>query len=144
MLMATVQARLLADPPVVARVQGAAALAQLTEKGALAQAGTSAFVVPMGIGVSEPDAVTGLYRQPIDRLVGVVIAVRNLSDATGGAGFAELDPLVEATIERLCGWAPGDEVGVLRLVRGELIQIVAGTITYQLSFALADQLRIAR
>ena len=144
MLMAAVKAKLAEAPAVIERVHGAAALAQLTERGQLAQTGTAAFVVPMGIGADQPDAVTGLYRQPIDRLIGVVIAVRNLRDATGEEGFTELDPLVEATIARLAGWAPADEVGVLRLVRGELVQIVNGTITYQLSFALSDQLRIAR
>lgn len=144
MLMQEVKARLLEEPPVIQRVHGAAALARLTEKGTLAQAGTVAFVVPLGIGGGEPDAVTGLYRQPIQRLVGVVIAVRNLRDATGEEGFAELDPIVEAAIARLAGWAPADEVGVLKLDRGELVQIVNGTITYQLSFALGDQLRIAR
>lgn len=143
MLMAAVKARLLEPTPVIERVNGAAALAQLTERGQLAQAGTAAFVVPMGIGTGEPDIVTGLYRQPIDRLVGVVIALRNLRDGTGEDGFVELDPLVEGTIARLAGWAPAAAIGELRLVKGELIQIVAGTITYQLSFALADQLRIA-
>ncbi len=37
-----------------------------------------------------------------------------------------------------------EAVGVYRLSRGELVSLSAGTLTYQLDFAIEDQLRIVR
>ncbi|WP_242095496.1 hypothetical protein [Sphingomonas sp. CROZ-RG-20F-R02-07] len=142
--METVRDRLEAIPALAGRIQGAAKLAQLTQAGAAVQANTAAFVLPLGLRGGKADAVSGMFRQSIDRLVGVVLMVRNLGDATGEKAFAELDPMIEAVIEALAGWAPDEAIGVYVLARGELVSISAGTITYQLDFALDDQLRIAR
>ncbi|WP_425230204.1 phage tail terminator protein [Sphingomonas sp.] len=144
-LVAQVQAQLASVAAIAGRVHGAAKLAQLTEQGQLAQAGVAAFVVPLGLGGgAASDGSGGLYRQSIDRLVGVILAVRNLADGTGEAGWVELEPLVEAVIVMLAGWDPPGTLGSLRLAKGELISINRGTITYQLDFAVADQLRIVR
>jgi hypothetical protein len=142
--MDAVKDRLEAISALAGRVHGAARLAQLTERGAQAQASTAAFVLPLGLRGGSADAVTGMFRQALDRLVGVVLMVRNVGDATGAAAQAELEPLIEAVIGAIAGWAPDEAIGVYKLARGELVSIAAGTVTYQLDFALDDQLRIAR
>lgn len=139
--------RLETIPALARRTFGAAKLAELTG-GSEFQPGTAAFVLPLGLRGGAADAVTGLYRQPVERLIGVVLVVRNVGDGTGEKAMTELDPLIETVIELLAGWAPeADEegaIGVFTLARGELVSISKGTITYQLDFAIEDQLRIAR
>lgn len=143
-MRAAVTERLETIPALTKRIYGAAKLAELTERGSQFQAGTAAFVLPLGLRGGAADAVTGLYRQPVERLVGVVLVVRNLGDATGDKAMADLDPLIEDVIGVLAGWGPEAAFGVFTLARGELAGIAAGTITYQLDFAIEDQLRIVR
>ena len=62
----------------------------------------------------------------------------------------QLTPLRDAVIRRIVNWSPrsawgeADEetVGIFRLARGELIDLSAGLLIYQLDFALTDQLRV--
>ncbi|HEX8485700.1 phage tail terminator protein [Sphingomonas sp.] len=143
-MRAAVTERLEAIPALAGRVHGAAKLADLTERGSAAQVAPAAFVLPLGLRAGTPDAVTGLFRQSLDRLVGVVLLVRNLGDATGEKALVDLDLLIEAVIQALAGWGPDDAFGVFALARGELFSIAAGTITYQLDFSIEDQLRIVR
>lgn len=137
--------RLETIPVLAGRVHGAARLATLLSTGGLPQVTPAAFVLPLGIRGGTPDAVTGLYRQGIDRLWGVLLAARHAGDATGAAAHADLEPLIEATIAAIAGWGPDDAFGTFRLVKGELASLSAGgALTYQLDFAIEDQLRIAR
>lgn len=131
-------------PALAGRVHGAAKLAELTKGNSLTQVAPAAFVLPLGLQGGAVSAATGLYVQAVDRLVGVVLVVRNLGDATGEKAVGELDPLVDAVIDAVCGWAPPSAIGVFKLQRGELVSIAGGTITYQLDFALDDQLRIPK
>lgn len=140
----TVADRLKTIPALANRVFGAARLAELLKQGAVPQATPVAFVIPLGLRGVSPDAVSGLFRQGLQRLVGVVLVVRNVGDGTGEKALVELDPLIEAVIDLLAGWAPDEAFGVFTLARGELVSIEAGTIIYQLDFAIDDQLRIAR
>lgn len=142
--MQQVKAILSQIPALAGRVQGAAKLADLTKRGAGITADVAAFVLGLGLRGSPPDAVTGIYRQPIERLVGVVLMVRNLGDATGDKAAIEMDALVDEVVQAIAGVEAEGAIGVFALVRGELVDIVAGTITYQLDFAVEDQLRIAR
>lgn len=125
------------------RVYGAAKLGELTERGSIAVNGTSAFVLPLGLRGGAVNAASGMYLQSLDRLVGIVLVVKNVGDATGAKALIELDPLIEAVIQLLAGWGP-DDFAVFTLARGELVSIEKGTITYQLDFAIEDQLRIMR
>lgn len=137
--------RLATIPTIAGRVHPAARLSELMRTNQLPQVCPAAFVLPLGIRGGTPDAVTGLYRQPIERIEGVVLVVRAAGDATGAVALQQLDPLVEATIEAVAGWAPSDDAfGTYRLSRGELVSLAAGTLTYQLDFAIEDQLRIVR
>lgn len=143
-MRAAIAERLETIPVLARRVHGVAELAKLAERGSLAQVGAAAFVIPAGMRGGAADAATGLYRQSLDRLIGVVVAIRNVSDATGEKALIELEPLIENILQLLAGWAPEDAFGVLGLVRGELLTVANGTIQYQLDFAIEDQLRIER
>lgn len=144
MLLAFVKELLAGVTAAPLRVHGAAKLGQLTERGPLqVQAGQAmAFVLPLGLSGGQETAATGLFRQAVDRMVGVVLGLKNLSDTTGEAGLIELEPLVDEVIAQIVGRAPDGAIGTLRLVKGELVSITAGTIQFQIDFALSDQLRI--
>lgn len=134
-----------AVPGFSGRVYSAARLAAVSGAGGYLQVAPCAFVLPIGLSGGPADAVTGLFRQPIERIEGVLLVVRAADDVTGGAGLVQLEPLIEAVVAAVVGSAPDDEiVGTWRLVKGELAQIAGGVLTYQLDFAIEDQLRIAR
>lgn len=142
--MSRLAPRLAEIPALAGRIHSAAVLSTLMKSNGLPQVCPAAFALPLGIGGGQPDAATGLYRQPVEWLDGVLLVVRAAGDATGAAALVQLDPLITATIEAICGWGPDDMPGVYRLVKGELVGLQAGTLTYQLDFAIEDQLRIAR
>lgn len=126
------------------RVEGAAQLEHLRANNQLGQVGLSAFVIPMGMRGGAVDAATGLFRQGLERVVGVVLVHRHAGDATGKKGVETIEPLVEAVVRRIAGWTPDDMFGTFRLLRGELVAMLqGGTMIYQLDFAVEDQLRIA-
>ncbi len=125
------------------RVEGAAELSGLVKQNALPPVTPAAFVLPLGLRGSEPDASAGLFRQTYDEVVGVVLVIEAPGDATGRAALPTMHALAMQVVLAVCGRAPSDQVGVFRLLRGALISLSAGTIIYQLDFAIQDQLRIA-
>jgi hypothetical protein len=129
---AVVEARLIAACPVLTgRVGTALQLADAMARNALPQITPAAFILPLGLRGGAANAAAGLYRQAIDRFLGVVLVVRSAADPLG-------------QIAAIAGWAPDEAIGVYRLTRGELVSLAGGVATYQLDFALDDQLRIAR
>lgn len=130
-------------PGLSARVEGAAALAALMRSNALPQVTPAAHVVPLGLTAGRAETATGAYRQDIESLVGVLITLRT-AGRTGGEALPDLDDLLQDVIGALAGWGPTEAMGVFRLARGQLVTMAAGTLVYQLDFALPDQLRIAR
>lgn len=126
------------------RIYGAAKLSQLMASNQLAQVTPAGFVLPLGLVGGRVDAATGMFRQGIERLTGVLLVVRAAGDATGAAALMTLEPLIDAVIGRMCGWSPDSNAvgGDYRLARGELLGLATGTLTYQLDFAIEDQLRI--
>jgi len=130
------------------RIEPAARLSELMARNQLAQVTPAAFVLPLGLRGGRADAMTGLYRQPITEMLGVVLVLRSAGDATGARSTDQLTELRNAVIRRIVNWAPvsnwldGETVGVFTLGRGELVSLSAGTLVYQLDFALDDQVRI--
>jgi hypothetical protein len=142
---AVVEARLIAACPVLTgRVGTALQLADAMARNALPQITPAAFILPLGLRGGAANAAAGLYRQAIDRFLGVVLVVRSAADPLGQMVVDELAPLIDGTIAAIAGWAPDEAIGVYRLTRGELVSLAGGVATYQLDFALDDQLRIAR
>lgn len=143
--MARLTERLGGIAALAGRVHSASRLSGLmSQRGVLAQVCPAAFTLPLGIGGSRADAVTGLFRQPVTWLDGVLLVVRSAGDATGEAALLQLEPLIEATIAAIVGWGPEDMIGVYELAKGELTSMEDGLLTYQLEFSIEDQLRIAR
>ncbi len=126
------------------RIHGSAKLEELVRNQQLPQVTPAAFTLPLGIMGGDADAASGLYRQQVVWVEGVVLVVRTAGDATGAAGLQQLRPLIHQTIQAIAGLDDPDMPGVWRLVKGELFNLQAGTLTYQLDFAIDDQLRIAR
>jgi hypothetical protein len=125
------------------RVEGAAELSELMRKKALPQAGTYAWVVPLGLRPrSHGDAAANAFTQMVDEVFGVVLFVRAAGDPTGGKALPTIDQLVWAVITKICGWGPDEAVGVFSLRRGELLSAEAGVVLYQLDFGLPQQIRI--
>jgi hypothetical protein len=131
-------------PALAGRVHSAAKLSELMRNNALPQVCPAAFVLPLGLRGGRADVVTGLFRQEIEWLEGVLLVVRAAGDATGARAKAELRPLIRAVIMAIAGTAGPDDFGTWVVRKGELASLFAGTLTYQLDFAIDDQLRIAR
>lgn len=123
------------------RIEGAMELADMMRRKALPQVTPAAHVVPLGLVGREGDSANIVFTQMVDEAVGVLITLRTHS-ATGARATDTLEGLISATLAGLCGWGPDTAVGVLRLLRGQLVSMDAGTLVYQLDFALMDQLRI--
>ncbi len=111
--------------------------------GNLPQVTPAAFVLPLGMRGGQPDAAAGMFRQFYDDVVAIVLVVEFAGDATGGRALPPIDALVRAIVDAMAGWGPGNQVGVFRLMAGRLVSVAAGTVIYQLDFAINDQLRIA-
>lgn len=127
------------------RVEGAADLVQIRAENRLPQSPVAAHVVANGLTGGAPSAGAGAFIQNFDETVSVLLTFRNLQGL--GRGLDLYDTVKWAVITALCGWAPtgqaGDEtVGVIRLARGQVLSQDAGTLIYQIDFAVGDQLRI--
>lgn len=123
------------------RVQGAADLAALMQKGAVPSVTPAAFVLPVGIGAGKTDTMTGAYRQAIQRRYAVALCLTS-RDRTGERALNEAELLIEDIVAALVGWdGDADAVGVLTLIRASLIRFAEGVATYEIQFSIEDQLR---
>ena len=142
-MIAAVIARLENQVPELAgRVEGAAELNALVQSNGLPQHTPAAHVLPLGLRGGRPDAAAGMFRQEFEETVAVVLTLRN-QGRTGDRGLAGADALISAIVAAIAGWAPGDEIGVFSLSRGQLVSFQAGALVYQLDFSIVDQLRIS-
>ncbi|PKP85851.1 MAG: hypothetical protein CVT80_00295 [Alphaproteobacteria bacterium HGW-Alphaproteobacteria-2] len=128
-------------PDLAGRIEGAAELSALMRENRLPQVTPAAHVLPLGLRGLQADAAAGLFRQAFDETVAVVLTWRGY-EPTGGRALAGLEALIDTVIAALAGWAPAQATGVLRLSRGQLVAISAGTIVYQIDLTLTDHLRI--
>lgn len=129
-------------PELDGRIEEAASLATLMQRNQLPQVTPAAFLLPLGLRGGLADTMAGMFRQGLERVMGVVLIFRSVGDAIGAKAFDRLSPLIDAVISTFAGWGPEGAIGVFRLGRGELLSMQAGTIVYQLDFILDDQLRI--
>tara|TARA_R110000868_G_scaffold314417_1_gene575352 strand:- start:8141 stop:8575 length:435 start_codon:yes stop_codon:yes gene_type:complete len=143
-LIAAVIARLVAEVPALgSRVQGAADLAVLMKRGGIPTITPAAYILPLGMMGGDEDAMTGSYRQDVDRQISVALCLTS-RDRAGAVALDEADQLIDAITTALCGWAPDDDmVGVFRLLRAILARFQDGVAIYELQFAIKDQLRIS-
>lgn len=123
------------------RVHGAADFSDLLRRNQLPQVTPAAHVLGLGMTGGRGESSAGLYTQIFDQVIGVVLTIRSHS-ATGDRVLDDAEALIRAVLEAVAGWSPNDEIGVFRLVRGNLVSMQAGTLVYQLDFTITDQLRI--
>ncbi len=128
-------------PDLSNRVEGALSLADLMAQGRLPEVTPAANVIQVGLVGKAPDAVAGLFRQAFDEVFGVVLTFRN-NTPTARKGFDRVEEIKRAVIEAVCGWTPEGTLGVFSLARGSQVSFSAGTLVYQIDFAVGDQLRI--
>lgn len=141
-MIAEVIARLKAQVPAFGgRIEGAMELADLMKRNALPQADTTAFVLPLGVQGGEANSANQYFTQVTEEAIGVMITLRTYTQ-TGGVAIDPLEALRASVIAAIAGWGPAAASGVFRLLRATLVSMDAGTVVYQIDFAIADQLRI--
>lgn len=128
------------------RVDGAASLAALAAAEALPKVTPCAHVVPAGVTGRAETALTGIYRQNIDRLYAVLLTIDS-HDRDGARGLDEAERLIEAVHLALLGWTPPTlqlegVPNVFRLRATSLTRFEGGKAAYQTIVALEDQVRI--
>lgn len=128
-------------PTLTGRIEGAMAFAELMRQNSLPQVTPAAFVLPLGLQGGAVDAVTGIFRQEVREIVGVMLVLRSFS-RTGDKAIPELEELIEAVVNAVAGIEMPGATGIFSLARGSIVSMTAGTIVYQLEFQLSDQLRI--
>jgi len=124
------------------RVEDVGALAALTATGGVPSATPIAHVIPGNIQGGKHLAQTGSYLQAVDRQFSVILTLRT-QDPTGKRAMSRLAALIDEIILALAGWDIDDLVGVILFRRASLIGADRGAFSYEIQFAVADQLRIA-
>jgi hypothetical protein len=133
-------------------VDSALSLAEMLARKALPQRAVSAFVIPSGLTGRTAQSSENAFLQDVDETVAIVLVLRSANDVSGERSLPGLSTLVWSVIFALAGWSPEvepdeaatgiDPTGVLELRRGRTLQLSAGTVFYQLDFALMQQIRI--
>jgi len=123
-------------------VAGAADLAALL--GGAIRATPAAWVVPLAESGGANELIGALHQQ-LTVTVGVVVACRNVADATGDAAIAELTDLRRAVREALLNWTPADLPGgePFRFLRGGLLSFANAIVWWQDQFQVRYTLRAA-
>jgi len=73
-------------------------------------------------------------RQKVAASVGIVLVVRNVADAQGGAAGADIDSLRGAVLAKLLGWSPTAAHGPLEFDNGQLLAFRDGYLWWQDSY----------
>lgn len=128
-------------PDLSGRVEAALSLADLMAQGRLPETTPAAHVLSVGLVGKPADAAAGLFRQAFDEVFGVVLTFRN-NTPTARKGFDCVEEIKRAVIEAVAGWSPEGVLGTFALARGTQVSFTAGTLVYQIDFAIGDQLRI--
>jgi hypothetical protein len=135
------------------RVKSALELSELIARKELPQSAAAAFVLDNGMSGRAAESSEGAFLQDAEEMVSVVLVLRSAGqDAAGSKVAPTLHQLKWDVIFSLCGWGPaavGEEdetgiepIGVLELRRGRVNSVLAGTVFYQLDFAVAQQIRV--
>lgn len=137
-----------AVPDLKGRVEGAASLVQLMQENKVPQTTPAANVISSGLQGGQAQAGTGFFTQAVEEIVSVFLSFRNV-DGVGKRATDLYLPVRTGVIAAMCGWAPAtgltdeeEPVGVFRLRSGQVLRMQAGTLIYQIDFAIGDQLRI--
>ncbi|MFN4191817.1 MAG: hypothetical protein ACK4FR_02645 [Tabrizicola sp.] len=128
-------------PDFSGRVEAALSLADLMAQGRLPEVTPAAHVLSIGLVGKAVDVAAGLYRQAFDEVFGVVLTFRN-NTPTARQGFERVEAIKRGVVEAVAGWVPTGQAQAFSLARGTQVSFSAGTLVYQIDFAIGDQLRI--
>lgn len=138
----TIIARLRDKVAGLGEVAGAIELAALLEAKPQPRPKPIAHVVPAGLRGGAPLGATGAFVQPIDVTFAVFVTFATANDPKGAKAQTVVDVLLVDVINAICGWAPGNTVGVFRLLGAGPRKVIPGVVVYAIEFAIQDQLRI--
>ena len=137
-----IETRLQARVPVLSgRIRKAADFSRLLASRRPPTGGVSAYLIPSSRRGGRSAASAGTFDQEV--LTGVTIALFLTSvDAAGAHALDKIEDLL-ADIERaICGWAPGEEVGVFELATSRFTPGGDGLMSWLIEFRIMDHLRI--
>lgn len=136
------QARLLDRGLFGGRIGQANDLQSLIRSGRAGEPVLRAHIIPSAMTGARPTAAAGAFIQSVDRGITILFTLPVGDGPAPGKGD-QLEHLITTTIAAVVGWRPLETTGVFRLVRASLLSMQGGTISYQIDFAVGDQLRIS-
>jgi len=134
--------------PIIARIQSQCPLlrsvggaAEFTDASlALKHQLPAAFVLPLSDD-PQPNRLDNGISQRVNRRFGVVLAVKNLRDASGAAALSDLVPLRSQLIDALLGWVPDGLTDPCEYAAGRLLELSQQVLWWQDDFLTAFYLR---
>lgn len=141
-MLAAVQTRLQAQVPALnGRTFLAEDFLRIRASGQQPSGGVTAFVLPSGRTGLAAQASAGSFVQEVRVGVSVVTMIQS-TDATGSRALTAIDTFLTDITTALCGWAPGDTVGVFELQSERPIPGDRGLMSFLTDFRITDQIRI--
>lgn len=129
--IAPILERLRQEVPALRVVAGAAELAAAVESGKGLQT-PCAFVTLTAERGSPMRGVAGVFVQPVQLSVSVMLVVRNYTRASlGSAARADLLPVLQDARNALLGWKPAGADDVLTFSAGRVFDFDAGTLWWE-------------
>ena len=142
--MGACKARLVSKVPEIAArdIAGAAEFAEVVDKGNLPTAAIFAYLMPSGLRGLKPNAMAGLFSQPIAEELSIAIGFRTHS-VTAEDALDEIRATIYAVMDAFCGWVPDPAApGLFQFVSGGLAGFQRGAVIYQLKFSTTDEVRV--
>lgn len=124
------------------RVGKAAEFSKLMARRGPLTGGVNAFVVPGSKRGGQASAAAGTFSQQVQIGVTVVLFLSSV-DAHGARALERIEDLLTDIEAALCGWAPGDEVGVFELSQSKFAPGGDGTLSWVIDFRIMDHLEVS-
>ena len=83
----------------------------------------AAMVIPLADRAAPNTLAGGAISQRVSERFGVMLAVRNVSDAVGLASLTDLEVMRKCVKKLILGWAPSDALDPVTYVGGNLIKL---------------------
>jgi len=131
--MDTIVARLQNQVPALRKIESAASLEYALKNGA--RSVPAAFVIPLSETLSNNLLSFPAIRQEVTVMFSVALCVQDFSDARGAAALSSgLEPVRQAILTALLGFAPISQGYAVTHSKGSLLQIKQGHLIWQDNF----------
>jgi hypothetical protein len=101
----------------------------------------SAYVLPIGDNATPNRFATGAHIQEVAETFGILIVVRDLSDAKGGAAASSFSAVKGAVRDALISWTPNNADMPIDLVDGRMVDVINGEVWWLERYRSTSQLR---